>query len=253
MKKWIVPMLFLLTVLLLVSLAFLPALAGVWQDVGVEKEVSYRPLHSIAPYISEKGSGLGFSEKLTVFQQSDISAIVPALASMTQEQVRTAVEEGIRPFVDAGVIRSVENWDFHATAHIAISWQDARQYFLFWDVSLVEVTGNSKCFLSLRLDDETGKFLDMRYHDRDTLADGALWEENCAQLDVFARIWLEQAGLWDIARSLKENTNAQFRGELPVMCARVYEIRDETAGSLYLYFSLASHGEFIIRLESMPQ
>ena len=252
MKKWTVPFLFLLTVLLLISLAFLPALAGVLQDVGVEKEISSRPLHSIAPYISEKGSGLSFGEKLTALHESEISTIVPALASMTQEQVFAAVEQGIQPFVDAGIIRSFENLEFHATPYIAISWQDSQQFFLFWEVYAVEVSHDTKFTLSLRLDDETGKFLDLHYNDHDGAASERFWNEKSEKLDSFVRLWLEQSGLQDKVQALPHD---QFPNQsvMSAMEFQVYVMDSGADRSLYMYFSMESYGEFTVWTEIMPQ
>ena len=254
MRKWMFPLLFLLTALLLVSLAFLPALAGVLQDTGTQKTVSYRPLHSIAPYIREKGSGLVFSEKLAVLQESEVSSIVPALASMTEQQARAAVEAGMQPYVEAGIVRPFESCEYHAIPCVAISWQDAQRWFLFWSVSLVEVSGDSKTYLSCRVDDETGKLLSMEYYDPYALEDRLLWDEKCLQLDQFTKIWLEQAGLWDRVRpAISDFGSQQFQGMHTGLHTTVYELCDGVESPLYIYFSLTDYGEYMMWFESMPQ
>lgn len=253
MKKWMFPLLLLLTVLLLISFAFLPILAGILQDSGVERTVSHRPLHSIAPYISENGSGLLVSDKLKILQESEISSIVPAMASMTEEQVRAAVEAGIQPYVETGIMRSFEAWEFHATPYVAISWQDAAHWFLYWEVSLVDVSDENQQSLNVTLDDETGKFLMLQYFDFYAKEDLQLWDENCLPLNQFAQIWLEQAGLWDSAQPVTVDPESQQVQGMPGMSTVVYALSDGGESPLHITFSVPGTGEYTMWIESMHQ
>lgn len=254
MRKWIFPLLLLLTVLLLISVAFLPALAGALQDAGTQKTVSNRPLHSIAPYISENGSGLLVEDKLKILQESEISSIVPAMASMDEQQVRAAVEVGMQPYIEADIMRPFESWEFHATPHVAISWQDTAHWFLFWDVNLVDVSDEIQQSLTVTLDDETGKFLIMYYFDPYAVEKWQPWDEACLPLNQFAQIWLEQAGLWDSARQITSDSDPQQSvGTYPDRCITAYELRNGVDSPLNINFSLSSYGEYIMWIESMPQ
>ena len=254
MRKWIFPLLLLLTVLLLISFAFLPALAGMLQDVGVEKTVSNRPLHSIVPYISENGSGLLLVDKLKILQESEISSIVPAMASLDERQVRAAVESGIQPYVEAGVMRSFESWEFQAMPCVAISWQDAQRWFVFWSVSLVEVSGDTQYSLYVRIDDETGAFLGMEYYDPSAVEEWQLWDENCPPLSQFSQIWLTQAGLWDSARLVTSDPESQhIQNMRPGTRQVVYVFTDGAEHLLYINFSVSGYGEYTMWIESMPQ
>lgn len=254
MRKWMVPLLFLLTVLLLISFAFLPVLAGALQDAGVEKTVSGRPLHSITPYISENGSGLLILDKLQILQVSEVNSIVPAMASMDEQQVRAAVEAGLQPYIEAGVIRSPESWKFHTVPYVAISWQDAAHWFLFWEVSLMEASGDIQHSLSITVDDETGKFLMLDSFDPYAKADWQSWDEACVPLGHFSRIWLEQAGLWDSARQVtSELASQQIQGMHPGICVAVYELGGEGESPMYINFSVTDYGEYTMWIESMPQ
>lgn len=253
MKRWRVPLVMLLTAVMLVSLGFLPALAGVLLDSGLENEISSFCVHSIAPYISNKDSGLRFTKKLAIMYESEISSIVPALASMTEQQVRIAAEEGIQPYVDAGMIRIRGNMEFHASPHIAISWQDSQQYFLFWSVSLTDTDSNGKYSLTLTLDDETGAVLNINYYDQDRLPGDSHWDKSGMLPDRFAQIWLEQAGLRECARLLPPNGNTQqITGVYSDLQTVVYEITDGDDPPIYLYFHVANHGEYLMWLENMP-
>lgn len=253
MRKWMFPLLLLLTVLLLISFTFLPALAGMLQDVGVEKTVSNRPLHSIVPYISENGSGLLVSDKLKILQESEISSIVPAMASMTEEQVRTTVEAGLLPYVEAGIVRTFESWECQVTPNVAISWQDASHWFLFWDVYLVDTSGDTPRSLTVTVDDETGKFLMIHYFDPSAVEEWQLWDENCLPLDQFAQIWLEQAGLWESARLGTSDPDAQqVQGMYPGIRTAVYALSNGTDRVLHITFSVSGTGEYTMWTESMP-
>lgn len=253
MRKWMFPLLLLLTVLLLISFAFLPALASMLQDAGVEKTVSNRPLHSIVPYLSENGSGLLVSDKLKILQECEISSIVPAMASMDKQQVRAAVEAGVQPYVEAGIMRPFKSWEFHATPNVAISWQDASHWFLFWDVSLVDASGDMPYLLTVTVDDETGKFLMMHYYDPYAKEDLQLWDENCLPLNQFAQIWLEQAGLWESARLVTSDPDSQqVQGMYPGMRVADYVLSDGTQSPLHIIFSVSGTGEYVMWLGSMP-
>ena len=248
MRKWTISLMLLFGVLLLIFFAFLPALAGVLQDAGVEKKLSYRPLHSIAPYISENGSGLEFVEKIAFMNECEISSVVPALAAMTPEQVRDAAENGLQPYVDAGIMRLHEGMDFHATPHVAISLQDGQRYFLFWEVRLFWLDNDGKSNLSVRIDDETGEILHIDGYVHDLFADGPGEEMQNVYSESFARIWLEQAGLWEKAKLASHETE-QFMGETqPVR----YEILEGVDKPLFICFCVTNYGEYMMWIENMP-
>lgn len=254
MKKWMIPLLFVLAVLLLVALAFLPAIAGALQDAGAEKTVSHRPLHSIAPYIGENGSGLRFEDKFEILQECEVSSIVPALATMTEEQVRTAVETGIQPYVEAGILHPFEAGELQAVPCVAISWKDAQRWFIFWSVFLVETHGEIQYSLSVRIDDETGAFLGIEYYDPYALEDWQLWDKSCPPLNQFAQIWLEQAGLWDRVRPVDSDSDAQpMEAPYPGLFTTAYLLHDGVESPMCIYFSLSGYGEYTMRIKSMPQ
>ncbi len=253
MRKWMFPLLLLLTVLLLISFAFLPALAGMLQDVGVEKTVSNRPLHSIVPYISENGSGLLVSDKLKIMQESEISSIVPAMASLDTQQVRAAVEAGIQPYTEAGIMRPFADWEFSATPYVTISWQDASHWFIYWEVHLMDVSDESQQSLTVAVDDETGKFLMLQYFDPYAKEDLSLWDENCPPLRQFSQIWLEQAGLWDSAQPVTVDPESQQIQGLPETRTVVYGLSDGRESPLLIAFSLYGTGEYVMWLKSMPE
>jgi len=253
MRKWMISLLFLFTVLLLISIAFLPALAGALQDTGIQKTVFYRPLHSIVPYISENGSGLPVSDKLKILQESEISSIVPALAAMNEQQVRAAVEAGLQPYIEAGIARNFKSWEFGATPYVAISWQDASHWFLFWDVSLIDVSDESQQSLTVTVDDETGKFLMLQYFDPYAKKDLQLWDENYLPLNLFSQIWLEQAGLRDRARLVTSDPESQqVQGMHPGMRVAVYALNDGYPSSLHIAFSVSGDGGYTMWAKSMP-
>ena len=253
MRKWMFPLLLLLTVLLLISFAFLPAIAGMLQDAGVEKTVSTRPLHSIVPYLSENGSGLLISDKLKILQESEISSIVPAMASLDEQQVRAAVEAGIQPYVEAGIMRPFGAWEFHAMPYVTINWQDASHWFLFWNVNLIDASNENQQSLTVTVDDETGKFLMLQYFDPYAKEDLQLWDENYLPLNQFSQIWLEQAGLWDSAQLVNGDSESQQVQGMPGMRAVVYALSDGGESPLRIHFSVSGYGEYTIWVESMPQ
>lgn len=253
MRKWMFPLLLLLTVLLLISFAFLPAIAGMLQDAGVEKTVSNRPLHSIVPYLSENGSGLLISDKLKILQESEISSIVPAMASLDEQQVRAAVEAGIQPYVEAGIMRPFGAWEFHAMPYVTINWQDASHWFLFWNVNLIDASNENQQSLTVTVDDETGKFLMLQYFDPYAKEDLQLWDENYLPLNQFSQIWLEQAGLWDSAQLVNGDSESQQVQGMPGMRAVVYALSDGGESPLRIHFSVSGYGEYTIWVESMPQ
>ena len=253
MRKWMFPLLLLLTVLLLISFAFLPAIAGMLQDAGVEKTVSNCPLHSIVPYLSENGSGLLISDKLKILQESEISSIVPAMASLDEQQVRAAVEAGIQPYVEAGIMRPFEVWEFHAMPYVTINWQDASHWFLFWDVNLIDVSNEIQQSLTVTVDDETGKLLMLQYFDPYAKEELQLWDENYLPLNQFSQIWLEQAGLWDSAQLVNGDSESQQVQGMPGMRAVVYTLTDGVKSPLRIHFSVSSYSEYTMWIESMPQ
>ena len=250
MKKWKVPLVVFLTALLLTALGFLPVLAGILQDVGTDKQISHRPLHSIAPFISEKDPHLRFVDKLMILHDEQISAIVPALASMTEQQLRTAVEEGLQPYTAAGILRQDHSMEFHANPYIAISLQDGQQYFLFWTVTLMWADSDIRYTLNLKIDDETGSILDINYYDPGLFPTDAPGNWQYSWQESFAGIWLEQTGLWEQARLLPpEGSAQQVQGWDAGFCPTVYRVSAGAGKTCRICFYATSHGEFMMWLE----
>lgn len=253
MKKRMFPLPILLTALLLISFAFLPALAGILQDTGVEKTVSNRPLHSIEPHISANGSGLHFPDKLAILQKCEVSSIVSAMATMTETQVRTAVENGIQQYLETDIIHPFQSWELQAMPYVAISGQDSQRWFLFWYVILSETSDDIQHSLSVRVDDETGAFLTVEYTGPYASVDWTLMDQTSPPLNQFTKIWLEQAGLWYQPLQISSgNESYPLQGSQPGSWITAYEVYEGVEKPLYIRFSLSDYGDPAIWMENMP-
>ena len=172
---------------------------------------------------------------------------------MNEQQVRAAVEAGLQPYIEAGIARNFKSWEFDATPYVAISWQDASHWFLFWDVSLIDVSDESQQSLTVTVDDETGKFLMLQYFDPYAKKDLQLWDENYLPLNLFSQIWLEQAGLRDRARLVTSDPESQqVQGMHPGMRVAVYALNDRYPSPLHIVFSVSSDGGYTMWAKSMP-
>ena len=246
MKKRIAVL--LLTVLPLILLGCLPAFVSLLQDAETEKVVSYRELHSIAPYIGENGSGLSFPQKLALINACEVSAITPALAAMTDQQVRDTATAGLQPFIDAGLIRAFPSREIQIIPFVAISPQDAQRYCLFWDVRIIDVGTDSFGIVSLYIDDETGMILFMDYSDFFSSEDLPSQDEADPLLEQFATIWLKQALLWEHAVLCSPDdlpSQYVYSGQYTI----AYKLPED---GLYIFFTRTDYGGFSMHAEKMP-
>lgn len=254
MRKWIAPLLLLAAVLLVVSLGFLPTLTGALQDGADKKTVHYHTLHNVAPTVPEESFGLNFLDKLQILQECEVSSIVPAMASMTEQQLHAAIEAELQPYADAGVIRLFEVQEFQAKPCVAISWQDAQEYFLFWTVSLVGAGSEDPCMLHLQVDDETGKLLAIAYYNPKPLAGQPAVEERRELLERFSQIWLDRTGLRECAQpTASDDAAQQIQGESWDQGKMSYMLSSGIERQLRVNFAFSGDDEYNMWIEIMHQ
>ena len=245
MKKWITPLVLLMTVALLVGLAFLPALVGAIRDAGAANTPGSASVHSLALDMGEKTASLTIPQKMTAMLCGEVSNIVPALASMTESQVQEAVLEGLKPYMEVAFLPRWQHVDLQCQPMIAVSWQDPNHYLLFWSVTLTAVGEDySKHLLILQVDDETGLILSMDYMGLkpEPTVNGAQLVESLAQ------IWLAQNGIEDAAPVTAVGQSVGTSN----FAKCVYYLKDESS-PLYVYFLAENDGTFGMWFSIMPE
>ena len=146
----------LLTVLLVICVAYLPRIVASVQDKGTMGEVHYGQTQSVQLEIREKVSSMG---KLAMLGRLGGTIDIPdGKASMTREEVELAAMEALQPYVDAGLVSpfSVYSMDIRCVlGHTAIG---PALSGIFWTVFL---TGDEEGLFAadLIIDDETGRLL----------------------------------------------------------------------------------------------
>lgn len=248
MKKWITPLLLLLTVLLLTGLAFLPTVAGLLQDAQSNNAPSSSPLHSITPFPSDKDPDLTVAQKLTILLDCETNTIVPALASMTEGEVQATVLEHLQPYIEAEVFSLWNHIKFFCHPMIAISVQDPSHYLLYWSVSISGVSDdNGKQAISMVVDDETGMLLTIDFY-ADTHAEPTNIKN---RLENYARIWLEQAGQTD-AQPIPQ-TNMGTTIHIDGVQKIGYQLEANKSTPLYIYFCPTDGTSFYMWFTNMPE
>lgn len=164
MSKLKTGLVLLLTVLLIAALALLPqAVAGLSDFLGNEKPGS-ATMQSVelafdVNWIEEPGYMM---RKLALEQNMSTVPIAPEQAAMTEEEVLTAAQDAMTPYMEAGVFDWFEYTFSSVEPYLAVDPGDKNNNSIFWSVAFVREEKPYQS-LFLHLDDETGCILFLSY------------------------------------------------------------------------------------------
>lgn len=153
----------LLAVLLTVVVAILPQAAAVMQDRAIHSQAKYGPIQTVQLNFENNAevAQIPTMGKLAMMRQSFYS-ISEDKASMTQEEVLKAVETGLLPYYENGLM--FNQWDTagkYITPYIAYGVNN--EYCIFWSVAFSLDADEGYYILHLYIDDESGKILWLDY------------------------------------------------------------------------------------------
>ena len=185
MKK----ILIILAVLLLLAGAMLPGIAAAVMDSHAE--ASYRPMQSASLDISRE-TPLAALEKLRLVQ--NVVDIDASQAAMTEEEVFSAAEAGLQPYIDAGLFQWFQPDNQSAAAKLAVDPADPSHHLVCWTVTYISKQAPQRTLL-LDIEDATGQILSISYNCYDSFTMEGVWERNKKTLDAFSAIFFSGLGM----------------------------------------------------------
>ena len=198
MRKLKIPLLILLTIMLLIVGAALPAIAASVQDSATVNNSGFSDMQSVKLDLSEEKETIPMMGKLALINNMGTVNIDPSQASMTEDEVFQAVEAQMKAYEDAGIFQWFDVVFRGAVPKLGVDLNDANNFLVYWTVSYSSWDGQSQSLL-LDIDDETGKILCIRYDVYGSYSMDGVWKRNKAIMDAFTDIYFEQLGMTEAA------------------------------------------------------
>jgi len=156
-----------LTVLILAAMALLPGTLGIIRDLLENEKPGSAPMQSVELSIGDdRTDEPGYMlRKLALEQRMTTVPIEISRASMTEEEVIAAAQNGMTAYMEAGLFTWFEYSFCAAEAYLGVDPVDESNHSIFWGVSFTANTDSGQPYQSLflHIDDETGKILYLDY------------------------------------------------------------------------------------------
>lgn len=234
------------TVGLVTAIAFLPQAAAVMQDTAIHGEVKYGDMQTVELHFGTEADrepvDIPTFEKLGMMRQP-LYIISDEKASMTQEEVIAAIDTGLAPYYDVGLI--VSDWsEAKPSLTPYLAYGEGSNYCIFWEVVLWGKCDNVYYFLSLYIDDETGKIITIDYMVDDAIifdiADQAYY------MTQFTEIYFDSLELSTSADHLNsEQLVEDISLDLPGRTALRYTFGDAVYGEVSIEFYIHESGFYV--------
>lgn len=159
MRKMKNSILLLLTLLVIAVGAYLPRIIAAAQDGKTMDKVSFDTVRPVQLEIRKDIPSLG---KLALLNRLDRVIEIPQEAtSMTPEEAEKAAYAALEPYLEAGIMDSFETQIYEIRPLLGQTSDDPGLNSIFWDVTIL--SDPDVYFLSLAIDDATGRLLRINY------------------------------------------------------------------------------------------
>ena len=159
MNKLKTGLVLLLTVVILLTGAFLPKIVSVIQDHSRNGRTSSAPIANIELKIEKDVSPV--AQLIMLCNSDSTTEVTENIAAMTKEEAMAAVRAGLVPYIDAGLIEYCEDTASLSPFLVqASAMQDLQG--IFWFIHIMGDAGGISN-INIIMDDETGNILHMEY------------------------------------------------------------------------------------------
>lgn len=245
MKNIKVPILILLTILLLIACASLPAIAAAVQDKASVNNSGYSDMQSVELNLGEEKETLPMMGKLAMLGNMEVVNIDLSQASMTEEEVFTAVEAQMAAYEEAGIFQWFDVTLRSAVPKLGVDLDDANNFLVHWTVSFVNE--DNPISLVLDIDDETGKILSLTYGVYDSFTMDGVWKRNKVIMDDFTDVYFTQLGLTEAAEYAESTgTGYEYSERDGGVSSALYSFGDVTYGEITMEFYVEGPGGFYL-------
>ena len=158
MHKLKIACLILLAILLTAVGGLLPVAATRMQDKTTANEVRYEDIEALRLRLEEEVQGTTFREKIFLIMHGGAAEINDENTRIKEKEIIEAVNGALTPYMELFFGKSLDNDYFHYYPVMAYDESNPSRYFYYWYVTM-SLDASSKDYISLILDDETGKLL----------------------------------------------------------------------------------------------
>ena len=132
-----------LTILLLLLGGGMPWIVSAVQDNAMLNHSDYSEITAIQLDFSERS----MADKLSLLSHSQPVDITHTQATMTQEEVFTAVEREMAQYEDAGIFQWFETTRQIATPKLGIDGNDVNHFLIYWTVTYINKKDPSRSLI----------------------------------------------------------------------------------------------------------
>lgn len=165
MNKLRTPLILLLTLLLLITGAYLPGIVCFFRELSALGKPNVSPVQQIILRLEEPtltDSGVMF-QKLALERHMQTIPVTEKEASKSSDQIYQAVEKQMDAYLECGLFQWFSYTQRTAEPYLAVDEQDPDNYAIIWavDYACKDETYHN---LFLHVDDSTGTILKMDYY-----------------------------------------------------------------------------------------
>ena len=224
-----------LTLAALVLFALAPRILSGILDSRTLGKTSLKPMQSLELTLHKDLSAL--SKLAMVSKMESTIHVTDSKAQMTRDQVMEAVYNGLRPYLDAGIVTYTENTVELEPYLIQVSGYPELQRVVW--IVMIHGSPDDFTFFDLIVDDETGKILRISYTTERGMTDWPAAEV----LLIFEQIYLAQFDLFNYPENLETDYAEKYTGDNGL--SSCYVFRTEDYGDISVDLCVYDYGFYV--------
>lgn len=248
MKKSKTKFLILVTGLILLLCAVLPAIAAAVQDRLSVNRSGFSEMQTVKLDLRGEETSMPILGKLALLSHMEIIGLAPSQMSMTEEEVFKAAQEQMTAYEEAGIFQWFDVTLRSAVPKLGVDLNDANNFLVFWTVTFTNDEKPTRS-LGMDIDDETGKILGISYAVYDSYSMEDVWKRNRVIMNDFTDIYFSRLDLTEAAAYAEssEGDYTYFERDGGISSA-LYSLEDPVYGRINLEFYVDGAGGFYLYL-----
>lgn len=158
MHKLKIACLILLAILLTAVGGLLPVAATRMQDITTANVVRYEDIEALRLRLEEEAPSMSYQEKIFLMMHGEAAEIRDESTQIKEKEIIEAIYSALTPYMEIFFGKSLDNDYMQYAPVMAYDGADPSRHAYYWYVNM-SLDASSKDYISLILDDETGKLL----------------------------------------------------------------------------------------------
>ena len=158
MHKLKIACLILLAILLTAVGGLLPVAATRMQDKTTANVVRYEDIEALRLRLEEEAPSMSYQEKIFLMMHGEAAEIRDESTQIKEKEIIEAIYSALTPYMEIFFGKSLDNDYMQYAPVMAYDGADPSRHAYYWYVNM-SLDASSKDYISLILDDETGKLL----------------------------------------------------------------------------------------------